>query len=123
MTIELTEAAAQHLRRELTKRGHGTGLRVATKKSGGTGFVHVVDCADDISIDDQVFESQDVQVVADKQSLPNLDGLVIDFVKTNLLTGTGQLLLADAVKRTFTVSDNTAIDAVVVDAISQQAET
>ena len=35
MTIELTEAAAQHLRRELTKRGHGTGLSVATKKSGG----------------------------------------------------------------------------------------
>jgi hypothetical protein len=69
------------------------------------------------------FESQDVQVVADKQSLPNLDGLVIDFVKTNLLTGTGQMLLADAVKRTITVSDNIAIDAVVVDAISQQAET
>jgi hypothetical protein len=55
--------------------------------------------------------------------LPNLDGLVIDFVKTNLLTGTGQTLLADAVKRTITVSDNIAIDAVVVDAISQQAET
>jgi hypothetical protein len=55
--------------------------------------------------------------------LPNLDGLVIDFIKTNLLTGTGQMLLADVVKRTFTVSDNIVIDAAVVDAISQQAGT
>jgi iron-sulfur cluster assembly protein len=60
MTIGLTEAAAQHLRRKLTKRGHGTGLSVATKKSGGKGFAHVVDCADNLSRDDQVFESQDV---------------------------------------------------------------
>lgn len=85
MAIELTEAAAQHVRKELTKRGHGTGLRVATKKSGCTGFAYVVDYADDVGSDDQVFESQGVQVVVDAQSLQNLDGMVIDFVKTNLL--------------------------------------
>ncbi len=85
MAIELTEAAAQHVRKELNKRGHGAGLRVATKKSGCTGFAYVVDYADDVGSDDQVFESQGVQVVVDAQSLPNLDGMVIDFVKTNLL--------------------------------------
>ena len=44
----------------MTKRGHGTGLGVATKKSGCTGFAYVVDDADDIDSDDQVLESQGV---------------------------------------------------------------
>ncbi len=36
--------------------------------------------------------------------------------------GTGQMLLADAIKRTIAVSDEIAIYAMVVDAINQQAE-
>lgn len=36
--------------------------------------------------------------------------------------GTGQMLLADAIKRTIAVSDDIAIYAMVVDAINQQAE-
>ena len=36
--------------------------------------------------------------------------------------GTGQMLLADSIKRTIAVSDDIAIYAMVVDAINQQAE-
>jgi GNAT superfamily N-acetyltransferase len=46
--------------------------------------------------------------------------LAVDLVAQN--TGTGRMLLADAVKRTIAVSDDIAIYAMVVDAINQQAE-
>ena len=78
-------AAAQHVPRETTTRGDGTGLGVATKKSGCTGVAHVVDYAGDIDSDDQVLESQGMQIVVDAHRLPNLDGMAIGFVKSNLL--------------------------------------
>jgi iron-sulfur cluster assembly protein len=85
MAVELTTAAAQHVAREISKRGSGEGLRVGTKKSGCTGFAYVVDYADTIDEDDAVYESHGVRVVVNKDSLEQLDGMVIDFVKTNLL--------------------------------------
>lgn len=85
MSVQLTEAAAQHVAREIDKRGEGVGLRVGTKKSGCTGFAYVVDYADEIGDHDRVYESHGVKVVVDVDSLAQLDGMVIDFVKTNLL--------------------------------------
>jgi len=85
MAVELTEAAAAHVARELTRRGHGEGLRLSTKKSGCTGFAYVVDFADQIGEDDVVYECHGVRVVVDRQSLPHLDGTQVDFVKNSLL--------------------------------------
>lgn len=85
MGIELTQSAAEHVSRELAKRGRGEGLRVSTKKSGCTGFAYVVDYADDIDSDDHVFESHGIKVVIDGKSLQQVDGMTIDFIKTNLL--------------------------------------
>ena len=85
MAIELTQAAAAHVARELARRGKGQGLRVGTKKSGCTGFAYVVDYADDIGTDDHAYSSHGITVVVDDKSLSQLDGTVIDFVKTNLL--------------------------------------
>lgn len=85
MAVELTENAARHVARELEKRGHGIGLRVGTKKSGCTGFAYVVDYADEVGDTDHVYESHGVKVVVDAASLTNIDGMTIDFIKTNLL--------------------------------------
>jgi iron-sulfur cluster assembly protein len=85
MAIELTQAAAEHVAREIGKRGKGEGLRIGTKKSGCTGFAYVVDYADEIGDADHVYESHGVKVVVDDESLVQLDGMVVDFVKTNLL--------------------------------------
>lgn len=85
MAIQLTESAARHVERELSKRGRGAGLRVGTRKSGCTGFAYVVDYADEIGPGDRVFDSFGVKVVIDQETLPQLDGMIIDFVKTNLL--------------------------------------
>lgn len=85
MAVELTEIAAKHVAREIEKRGSGEGLRVGTKKSGCTGFAYVVDYADEIGSDDHVFESFGVKVVVADESIQQIDGMTIDFVKTNLL--------------------------------------
>lgn len=85
MAIQLTENAARHVEKMLAKRGHGVGLRLGTKKSGCSGYAYLVDYADEVGADDQVFETQGVKVVVDRKSLPMLEGMEIDFVKNNLV--------------------------------------
>ncbi|MGB5737656.1 MAG: iron-sulfur cluster assembly accessory protein [Thiohalocapsa sp.] len=85
MAVTLTDSAASHVSGMLAKRGHGLGLRVGTKKSGCTGFAYVVDYADDVGDQDQIFESHGVKVVVDQDSLDQIDGMEVDFVKSSLL--------------------------------------
>ena len=85
MSVSLTNTAAQRIEAMLAKRGHGVGLRIATRKSGCSGFAYEVDYADEIKDDDIVFENHGVTVIVDKQSLPYIDGMQLDYVKTNAL--------------------------------------
>ncbi len=85
MAVTLTQAASDRVKKMLEKRGHGIGLRVATKVSGCAGFSYVVDYADDVQEDDVVFESFGIQVIVDKKSLQNIEGMEIDYVQESLL--------------------------------------
>lgn len=85
MAVQLTEAAARHVAEQLEIRGAGLGLRVGTKKSGCSGFAYTVDFADEAQPSDHVYESYGIQVVVDDASLAQLDGTLIDFVRTNAL--------------------------------------
>ena len=85
MAVTLTDAAARHVSENLRTRAQAFGLRVATKKSGCTGFAYVVDYADAAGPEDSVFDSHEVKVVVDAASLAQIDGMEIDFVRTSLL--------------------------------------
>lgn len=85
MAVVLTESAARHIETMLHRRGHGLGLRLGTKKSGCSGFSYVIDYADAAGDDDIVFESHGVKVVVNIQSLPQLDGLEVDYLTNNAL--------------------------------------
>jgi iron-sulfur cluster assembly protein len=85
MAVRLTESAAQRVRSMIDKRGHGLGLRLGTKKSGCTGYAYVVDYADEVGAEDAVFESQGVKIVVNRTSLPQIDGMTLDYVKANAL--------------------------------------
>ncbi|MGD8568204.1 MAG: iron-sulfur cluster assembly accessory protein [Gammaproteobacteria bacterium] len=85
MSISLTEAAANRVTTMLEKRGSGIGLRLGTTKSGCSGFAYVVDYADSVEPDDVVFETQGVKVIVDRKSLPNIEGMELDYVKNNAL--------------------------------------
>ncbi|MBF6058813.1 MULTISPECIES: HesB/IscA family protein [Thiomicrorhabdus] len=85
MAVTLTQAASDRVKKMIDKRGHGLGLRVSTKVSGCAGFAYVVDYADEITGNDEVFESFGTQVVVDAKSLLNIDGMEIDYVQESLL--------------------------------------
>jgi iron-sulfur cluster assembly protein len=85
MAIELTESAAGHIKSMLSRRDDAIGLRLGTRKSGCTGFAYVVDYAEQVANDDRMFESHGVKIIVDSESLPMLDGMVVDYVKANVL--------------------------------------
>ena len=85
MAITLTANAARHVEKMLQKHASAVGLRLGTRKSGCTGFAYVVDYAETVENDDIVFESNGIKIIVDKDSLGNIQGTEIDFVRTNLL--------------------------------------
>jgi len=56
--ITLTDKAAQHVSRYLTRRGKGVGLRVGVKTTGCSGLAYKLEYADEIAAEDEVFESK-----------------------------------------------------------------
>lgn len=82
--VSLTPAAADQVRRQLDRRGHGAGLRVGVKEAGCSGFAYRVDFADEVGPQDLVFQSHGVQVVVAKDHLAVLAGVEVDFVRQGL---------------------------------------
>ena len=84
MSITLSHTAADRVRRFLDARGRGTGLRLAVKKTGCSGFAYVVDLEDEIGEGDHVFESNGIPVIVDPATLHMVDGTHIDFKRDGL---------------------------------------
>lgn len=84
MTIQLTESAATRIGKQLQQRGKGLGLRLGVKKSGCSGYAYTIDYADDVAVDEQVYESHGAKLVIKPEHLPMLDGLTLDFQKQGL---------------------------------------
>jgi iron-sulfur cluster assembly protein len=87
MAITLSEAAARHITKYLSKRGKGIGIRLGVKTSGCSGMAYKLEYADVSESDDLIFESQGLKVVVDPKSLPYLDGTELDFVREGLNEG------------------------------------
>lgn len=87
MSITLTEAAADHVKSFLAERGKGLGLRLAVRTMGCSGMAYVIEFADEVAANDQVFEDHDVKVVIDEKSLVYLSGTELDFGKDGLNEG------------------------------------
>jgi len=87
MSITMTPAAADRVRTYLSNRGKGVGLRLGVRTSGCSGMAYVLEFADELESDDQVFEDQGVKVIVDPKSLLYLDGTVLDYTKEGLNEG------------------------------------
>lgn len=87
MGVTFTESAAKHIKGYLEKRGKGVGLRLAVRTTGCSGLAYVLEFADEIAANDEVFENNDVTVIIDKKSLVYLDGTELDFTKEGLNEG------------------------------------
>ena len=82
--VSLTHNAATRVRTFLEQRGHGVGLRVGIKKTGCNGYAYIIDYADSVDADDEIFDQQGVKVIVDRESLKLIDGTEVDFVKQGL---------------------------------------
>ena len=87
MGVSLTDRAAEHVKGYLEKRGRGVGLRLGVRTTGCSGLAYVLEFADEVAANDEVFESDDIKVVIDRKSLVYLDGTELDFAKEGLNEG------------------------------------
>ena len=87
MKVGLTEAAARHITRYLTRRGKGVGVRLGVKTTGCSGLAYKIEFADEIAPEDIVFEDLVVKILVDPKSLPYIDGTELDFVREGLNEG------------------------------------
>lgn len=85
--ITLTERAAGHVSRYMTRRGRGVGIRFGVKTSGCNGLSYTLEFVDTPNKDDLVFESYGVSVFTDPRSLPYIDGTELDYVLEGLQEG------------------------------------
>lgn len=87
MAVTLTEQAAQQIQKSIDKRGKGLGLRLGVRTSGCSGMAYVLEFADAIESDDQIFESHGVKVIVNPKSMVYLDGTELDFTREGLNEG------------------------------------
>ena len=87
MTVMMTEAARQHITRQLQHRGRGVGIRVGVKTAGCSGLSYVLEFVDELAGEDQAFDQGNFSLVVDPKSLVYLDGTELDYVKEGLNEG------------------------------------
>jgi len=87
MALTLTEKAAKHVEKTITNRGKGIGLRLGVKTTGCSGMAYVMEFADKIDEQDQLFESQGIKIFVDPKSLIYIDGTELDYVREGLNEG------------------------------------
>jgi iron-sulfur cluster assembly protein len=87
MSVTLTDAAARHVVRYISRRGKGVGIRVGVTTTGCSGMAYVLEFVDQAEEHDQVFENHGVRIVVDPKSLVYIDGTELDFVKTGINEG------------------------------------
>lgn len=83
----LTEAAARHVSRYLSRRGKGLGVRLGVKTTGCSGLAYKLEYVDAPEPEDVVFEDHGVKVLIDPKSLAYIDGTQLDFVREGLNEG------------------------------------
>lgn len=87
MAVTLTEQAAERVKKFLSNRGQGVGLRLGVRTSGCSGMAYVIEFADQVEPDDMVFEDHGVKVLVDQKSLVYLDGTQLDYAREGLNEG------------------------------------
>jgi iron-sulfur cluster assembly protein len=84
MTIRLSPAAVERVKRYLAEQPDALGLRFGVKRTGCSGWGYQVDMAREQGAGDQVFEQDGVRVLVDADSLGLVAGTEIDFVRSGL---------------------------------------
>ncbi|MFG1498181.1 iron-sulfur cluster assembly accessory protein [Saccharospirillum sp. HFRX-1] len=77
--VTMTAAAVEHARRQIQQAG-ASGIRLAVKESGCSGYMYVVDFVSEADDSDLQFAvADDVTLFVEKSALPIVRGTEIDF--------------------------------------------
>ena len=87
MAITLTERAAEHVKNFIIEDGSSASLRLAVRPPGCSGYMYVVELAENVLEHDQVCESHGVQIVVDTESFKHLKGTNVDYTREGLNEG------------------------------------
>ena len=85
--ITVTPNASKKIVSNLTKRGHGMGIRLGVRTTGCSGLAYVLEYIDSVNPEDIAFEQAGFIIVVDPKSSAYLDGLEIDYVRQGLNEG------------------------------------
>lgn len=87
--ITLTEGAARKIQQQIQKRGKGLGIRIGVKTTGCSGLAYVLEYVDSAPVtrDQFVYESRDVKIWADGKTIPYVNGMTVDYVRSGLNEG------------------------------------
>ena len=85
--ISVTTRAASKIVSNLTRRGHGMGIRLGVKTTGCSGLAYVLEYIDTVNSEDIAHEQDGFVIVVDPKSSVYLEGLEIDYVRQGLNEG------------------------------------
>ena len=85
--ITVTNTASNRIKRNLTQRGQGMGIRLGVRTTGCSGLAYVLEYVDTLAPEDTAFEQDGFVVVVDPKSLTLMDGLEVDYVRQGLNEG------------------------------------
>jgi iron-sulfur cluster assembly protein len=87
MSVSVTPAAAAHIIKHLGHRQAGLGIRVGVRTTGCSGLAYTLEFVDAVLDSDEVFEADGVKVFVNKQDIPYINGLSLDYEKQGLNEG------------------------------------
>ena len=87
--ITITDTATKQIKKSLSKRGKGVGIRLGVRTTGCSGLAYIIEYVDSYEAEVGVtnFAQQDFVVLVDAKSLAYLDGLTVDWVRNGLNEG------------------------------------
>ena len=85
--ISVTEIASKKIVSNLTKRGHGLGIRLGVRTTGCSGLAYVLEYIDTINAEDIAVEQAGFVIAIDPKSSAYLNGVEVDFVRQGLNEG------------------------------------
>jgi iron-sulfur cluster assembly protein len=85
--LTLTETAANKIKDNIARRGHGLGIRIGVKTTGCSGLAYTLEYLDHIDETLAIFESQVVYVYMDPKHMPYLTGIEMTWQRKGLNEG------------------------------------
>lgn len=85
--ITVTDVASTKIKKNLSQRGQGMGIRLGVRTTGCSGLAYVLEYVDKLAPEDTAFEQDGFVVVVDPKSLTLMDGLEVDYVRQGLNEG------------------------------------